>query len=118
MKGARERWEALRNALPYDLPGIAVSLHEGESWKELPAFLFRLLGVIRVYTKKPGQQPARERPFILEEGSTVLDLAEEVHQDLVRKFRYARVWGSAEFPGQQVERTYVLRDGDIVEIHA
>jgi ribosome-interacting GTPase 1 len=31
--------------------------------------------------------------------------------------RYARVWGSAEFPGQPVSKDYVLQDGDIVELH-
>jgi hypothetical protein len=41
-----------------------------------------------------------------------------VHKDFAKKFKYARVWGSARFPGQRVEKDYVLKDNDTVEFHA
>jgi ribosome-interacting GTPase 1 len=54
---------------------------------------------------------------ILPKGSTVEDLAEEIHKDFVEKLKYARVWGSAKFQGQRVFKDHVLEDGDIVELH-
>ncbi len=50
-----------------------------------------------------------------------MDLAERIHKDFAKNFRYARVWGkSVKFPpGQRVGGAdHVLEDGDIVEIHA
>jgi hypothetical protein len=32
--------------------------------------------------------------------------------------KFARIWGSAKFEGMKVERNYVLKDRDIVEINA
>jgi hypothetical protein len=56
-------------------------------------------------------------PIILKQRSTVLDLAKEIHKDFVAKFQYARIWGSGRFDGQRVQRDYILRDGDIIELH-
>jgi ribosome-interacting GTPase 1 len=56
------------------------------------------------------------QPFILNRGSTVVDMAEAVHRDFPSKLKSARVWGSARFPGQAVPRDYVLEDKDIVEL--
>ena len=58
-----------------------------------------------------------EEPVVLPKGSTVIDLAEEIHKDFAKKLKYARVWGSGRFEGQRVTRDYVLEDGDIVELH-
>jgi hypothetical protein len=55
---------------------------------------------------------------VLKKGSTVLEAAEAIHHELAEKFKYARVWGSSEFPGQRVERDHVVQDGDVIEIHA
>lgn len=44
------------------------------------------------------------------------DFAGKVHQDFARKLKSARVWGTAVFDGQLVQRDYVLQDGDIVEL--
>ncbi|MCK7503012.1 MAG: TGS domain-containing protein [Desulfobacterales bacterium] len=49
-------------------------------------------------------------------GSTVLDLAELIHRSFVQTLRYVCVWGSTRFPGQRVQRDYILKDRDIVEI--
>ncbi|MEM3866916.1 MAG: TGS domain-containing protein, partial [Candidatus Bathyarchaeia archaeon] len=36
-----------------------------------------------------------------------------------KNFKYARVWGpSSKFPGEKVGLNHLLKDGDIVEIHA
>jgi ribosome-interacting GTPase 1 len=53
----------------------------------------------------------------MKEGSTVLDVAKEIHRDFYKNLKNARVWGSTRFPGQRVEKEYVLKDKDIVELH-
>ncbi|MCD6263140.1 TGS domain-containing protein, partial [Candidatus Bathyarchaeota archaeon] len=79
--------------------------------------LFRLLGIIRVYTKEVGEAPSKV-PLVLREGATVEDLAKMIHSDFLKNFKYARLWGpSAKFPGERVGLNRSLQDGDIVEIH-
>lgn len=80
--------------------------------------VFDVLGIIRVYTKAPGKKPEENPiPYVLKRGSTVFNLAGAVHKDLADNFKFARVWGKAKFDGQMVERSYLLEDGDVVEIH-
>jgi hypothetical protein len=78
--------------------------------------IFENLNVIRIYTKRPDEKPA-ERPLMLRRGSTIADVAREVHKDFARNLKFARVWGSTRFSGQQVPRDYELRDKDVVELH-
>ncbi|MDM7914236.1 MAG: TGS domain-containing protein, partial [Candidatus Eisenbacteria bacterium] len=107
-----------REALGSDLPDRRISASHGGGLEDLRAALFATLDVLRVYTKEPGKKPDLGRPFVLRRGATVLDLATIIHKDVGASFRFARVWGSAKFEGQQVERDHVLRDRDVVEIHA
>jgi ribosome-interacting GTPase 1 len=85
--------------------------------KELKRAIFENLSLIRVYTKRPDEEPAK-RPLVLPRGSTVSDVASAVHKDFARELEFARVWGSTRFPGQQVPREYALQDKDIVELHS
>lgn len=78
--------------------------------------IYESLNLIRVYTKKPDEEPA-DVPMVLPAGSTVLDVAGRIHGDIEKSLSFARVWGSTKFPGQRVSRDYVLRDKDIVELH-
>ena len=97
-------------------PGVVIG-RGGAEVEKLREELFRLLGVLRVYSKEPGKKPDLDRPYTVKEGSTVIDLARAVHKDFAENFRFARLWGSARFDGQPVERDYPLADGDIVELH-
>jgi ribosome-interacting GTPase 1 len=87
--------------------------HEIDALRER---VFSLLGVIRIYSKEPGQKADLEQPFTIRTGATVIDFAAHVHKDFASGLKQARVWGSARFPGQPVSRDYVLKDGDIVEL--
>ncbi|MCX5719199.1 MAG: TGS domain-containing protein, partial [Nitrospirae bacterium] len=71
--------------------------------------------IIRAYSKPPGKEPDLSTPFTIPSGSSVLDLASSIHKDFVYNFKYARIWGSAKFDGQRVEKNYILKDRDIVE---
>jgi hypothetical protein len=79
--------------------------------------LWGLLSLVRVYTRQPGKPADKGKPFTLPLGSTIDDLAREIHRELPEKMKFARIWGNGRFAGQQVHRTEVLHDGDQVEIH-
>ena len=96
---------------------IVVSVDTGEGLGELPAMLFKLLGIIRVYAKPPGKKPDMNEPFTIPAGSTVLDLARVIHRELAEKLKHARIWGTNVYEGQSVQRNHVLNDKDIVELH-
>jgi ribosome-interacting GTPase 1 len=78
--------------------------------------VFERLEVIRVYSRAPGEEPDLSSPFILDKGGTVEEFARNIHQDFFEKLKSARVWGSAVYDGQMVQRDYVLHDGDVVEL--
>jgi ribosome-interacting GTPase 1 len=98
-------------------PLVMVSAKEDTEVEGLRQQLFSLLDILRVYSKRPGREADPKAPIILKQGSTVLDLAQEIHKDFVAKLQYARLWGSGRFDGQRVQRDYVLQDGDIIELH-
>lgn len=100
----------------FNLNPIPISAKTGWNVDQFRKSLFEVLKVIRVYSQAPGQEPDREHPFILPQGSTVEEFAAKVHQDFVKQLKSARVWGSADFDGQMVGRDYVLKDGDVVEL--
>jgi hypothetical protein len=107
-----------REAVGADLPFRAVSAEHGAGLEDLRRVLFAELDRIRIYAKEPGKKPDMERPFVLRRGATVQDLATAVHRDLAQRIKYARIWGSARFDGQQVDKDHVLSDRDVVELHA
>jgi ribosome-interacting GTPase 1 len=96
---------------------VAVSTRTGAGLETLRAEAYDLLGVLRVYTKVPGKPADRTRPFTLKVGSTVLDLAREIHRDFEQSLKSARIWGTGVFEGQAVKRDHELHDADIVELH-
>jgi ribosome-interacting GTPase 1 len=99
-------------------PAITTSAHSGQGADQLASFLFRALGIARVYTKVPGKPADRTRPFTVRRGESVLDVARLVHQDVARTLKFARLWGSGAFDGQQVGPEHRVRDGDVLELHA
>ena len=107
-----------RDALGPGMPFLPVSAERGTGLDELRRALFAELRRIRIYAKEPGKKPDLERPFVLMHGATVHDLALQVHKDIAARLKYARLWGSAKFEGQQVDREHVLNDRDVVELHA
>jgi ribosome-interacting GTPase 1 len=96
---------------------IPVSALKKENLEELKRAVFEIAHIIRVYSKPPGKDPDLSKPFTIPRGSTVLDLANTIHKDFVFNLKYARIWGSAKFDGQRVEKSHILKDKDIVEFH-
>lgn len=116
LPGSEDNISIMKELGPPGLDILPVSASSGLGLEDLREKLYETLQVLRVYTKVPGKEPDLKAPFILRKGSTVLDLAEAIHRDLPRMMKNARIWGSARFEGQSVNRDYPLQDRDIVEI--
>ena len=116
--GADGRLEILRELYASRWPILAVSAETGTNVDPLRLEMFRLLNVIRVYTKARGRRADLSVPFVLKRGTTVQDAAAVVHKDFADRLKYARIWGTGTFEGQMVQREHVLEDGDILELHA
>ena len=117
-EGAKERGAFLAELYAADFPVLTISAVSGSNLETLRRALYDGLGVLRVYTKSPGKKPEHDAPFVLKQGSTILDVAEAVHKDIASALKFARVWGADTFDGQRVMRDYVVRDGDVIELHS
>jgi small GTP-binding protein len=118
LDGAEANLKLLRVYVGNKLPIIAVSCRTGNGLDKLGAVLFRILGIMRVYTKEPNERQASKNPFILKKGATIYDLAKSIHSDFSEKFSFAKVWSKRlAFSPQKVGVTFALEDGDVVEIH-
>jgi uncharacterized protein len=115
--GASARLEILRELVGDRFPLLAASAEAGMNIDALRGEMFKLLNVIRVYTKAPGHRADRSAPFVLKRGATVQDAAGVVHKDFIERLKYARIWGAHTFDGQMVQREHILEDGDILELH-
>jgi ribosome-interacting GTPase 1 len=115
--GARERLEVVTEWFGPKFPIVPISAQTGEGLESLRTTTYDLLGVLRVYTKVPGKPADRTKPFTLPLGSTILDLAREIHRDFEHSLKSARIWGAGVFDGQAVKRDHELNDGDVIELH-
>lgn len=79
--------------------------------------IFEFFDLIRIYTKKPREEPDKNDPLVLKRGSTVEEAGEQIHKDFAKNMKYVRVWGSSKFEGQRVEKNHVLEDEDVIEFH-
>jgi uncharacterized protein len=112
------RLEMLHELLPLDFTEHAISAEHGRNLETLREAIYRALDVVRVYSKLPGaKEPDRDRPFTLKRGSTLLEMAGQVHKDFLDQLKFARVWGMAVHGNTQVKGDYVLHDQDVVELH-
>ena len=109
--------DVLRELTGITLPVLAVSAETGEGLAAIGPFLFRELGIVRVYTKAPGKPPETDRPFTVRRGATVQDVARLVHKEIAESLKYARAWGAGVFDGQQVGPEHPVSDRDVLELH-
>ena len=115
---AAERLEQLKKVVGDKMKIIAVSCKTKAGMENLGADLFGMLDVMRVYTKEPNKKDSSPQPFTIRRGSTVFDLAKRIHSDFYEQFTYAKVWSKRlRFSPQKVGGSFVLDDGDTVELH-
>jgi hypothetical protein len=116
-EGAADRLEVIREWFSPRFPIVPISVERREGLDALRRATYDLLGVLRVYTKVPGKPADRSKPFTVPIGSTVVDLAREIHRDFEHTLKFARIWGTGVFEGQTVKRDHELHDADVVELH-
>ncbi len=109
--------EELKHVYGKTYPVIGISAKTKVGLEALRRALFANSHIIRVYSKEPGKEADLDAPFILPEGSSVLELADRIHKEFLTNLKYACIWGSAKYPGQRVQKDYIIRDRDIVEFH-
>jgi ribosome-interacting GTPase 1 len=109
--------EALKQLCKYPFEFVETSAKTSAGLDKLPAVFFSLLGIIRIYAKPPGKKADMADPFTLPSNSTVMDLATAIHRELAEKLKFARIWGTGVYKGQNVQKNHVLNDKDIIELH-
>lgn len=98
-----------------DKPSIRVEFKNLESFKER---IWKLLGLIKVYTKQPNKQKPEDRPIAMKKNSTVEDLGNQIHKDFIQKFKFAKIIRpKAKVKEKQVGLNFKLKNNDIVEFH-
>ena len=117
LPGSSERLEFLRELYGERFPLVALSAEVGSGVEDLRTAVFRMLNVMRVYSKEPGKPPDMKAPFTVPVNSTVVEFAAKVHRDFSEKLKSARIWGTGVYDGQSVSREHVLHDKDVVELH-
>ncbi len=114
----RDEIDVLGELIGVRYPAISVSVKTGEGLDYIGPLLFQGLGIVRVYTKVPGRPADTSRPYTLFLGDTVYDVARLVHRDVAESLKFARIWGSSKFDGQQVGKDHPVSDGDVLELHS
>ena len=67
--------------------------------------------------KPKGQDADLEEPLIMPRNSTVQNICNKIHRNMVRDFKFAQVWGkSVKFGGQKVGLEHKIIDEDILTI--
>jgi len=96
---------------------ITISAKNNLNLELLKEKIFLSLDIIRVYTKIPGKPPDLENPYTLKKDTKVIELAEIIHKEFAKNFKYARLWRNGEDKVIIAGRDYILQDKDIIEIH-
>jgi len=109
--------DAFRQLAGVRFPARAVSAETGHGLAAVGPLLFDMVGIVRVYTKVPGHPPDRGRPFTVRRQATVRQVAQLVHRGRAAELKFARLWGSGRFDGEQVSADHPLKDGDVIELH-
>jgi ribosome-interacting GTPase 1 len=115
IEGGAEKLKKLKKYYRDRIKIIGISCKTGERLEALPKKIFNMLKIVRIYTKRSGKN-AEEKPLIFYGEPMVEDVAKEVHSEFVKQFKYARIWGSSNYPGERVGLNYELQDRDVIEI--
>ena len=122
LEGAGDNLTALEDLYGGRYRVLAVSAAEGHNLERFRREVFDMLELVRVYTKPPGKKAELTKPYVLHRGQTVIDAARLVHKDFAENLKFARLYRAehtaAHHPdGLMVERSHLVEDGDILELH-
>ncbi|HEW92114.1 MAG TPA: TGS domain-containing protein [Thermotogaceae bacterium] len=116
IENTNERLEILEEFYSAKFPILPFSALKKSGIEKLKQKIFEMLSVVRVYSKPPGKPPDFDKPFILKKGSTVRELAAEIHKDFSEKLRGAKLWNIETKTFIMVDREYELQDKDVIEL--
>jgi len=118
LPGVIQNFQMLKKHVNNRIPIVPMSCEKKLGVEELGKALIQSLSIIRIYTKEPGSKTNTGRPFALKSGTTIGDLAKNIHKEFITNFLFAMVWAKRlPFSPKKVGMNFVLDDGDIVEIH-
>lgn len=110
--------QELKEKYPY-FPVFGVSAENEINLDKFKDFLWSQLGFIWVYLKEQKKDPDMTKPLVVRKGDTIEKVCLKIHHDILKKFKYARIFGkSAKFEWQRVGLEHVVEDNDIIEIYA
>ncbi len=99
-------------------PDLFISADKEKNLDSLKQMIFDKLKLIRVFCKQPGKDADMDEALILRKGNSLKNVCEKLHNSFVERFRYARVWGSAKYPGLKIRSLdHQVEDKDIIELH-
>lgn len=95
---------------------FSISAKVGTNLEKLKEKIFKNLRIIRVYAKEPKKEVNFDHPFILKEGTKLIEFVEEINEEWIKKFKGAKLYSTDLKHFIMVGREYILKDGDIIEI--
>jgi ribosome-interacting GTPase 1 len=115
---APEKLHELKSIVDAETKIVPISCRTQSGLESLGKEIFESLDIIRAYSKEPNRKEPSPKPFVLKRGATILGVAKQIHSDFYKQFAYAKVWAKRlAFSPQKVGLSFILEDGDIVEIH-
>lgn len=102
--------------IPHNCP---ISAHHGWNVDGLLECIWDHLSLVRFYTKPKGQIPDYDEPVILRKTPqpTVETFCARIHRMMIKRFKYAWVWGaSVKHQPQRVGKDHLLDDEDVVQL--
>lgn len=95
-----------------------ISIHMKLGLDILLEKIWDMLGLVRVYTKKKGNQPDFSDPLILtlgRHGVSVRSAIMQIHRGLLKDLNFAFIWGkSVKYSPQKCGLKHVLNDEDVI----
>lgn len=104
-----------------ELPNwIPISAEHEWNLDELKDRIWDKLQITRIYTKPKGENVDFDEPVIIrnrKELPTVENFCAKIHRDLIKKMKYAVVWGSSvPFSPMHVGKNHIMNDEDVCQI--
>lgn len=101
--------------IPHTVP---ISAHHAWNFDALLKKAWDYLDLIRIYPKPKGMPIDYDEPVILKSKKrTVQDFCNAIHREIMKKFKYAFVWGtSVKHTKMKVGKDHILNDSDVVQI--
>jgi ribosome-interacting GTPase 1 len=96
---------------------VGISVYKKNFPQDFGELILKYLKKIRIYTMSSAREIA-DKPLIMDEDSTIKDAAVKIHKSFFESFEHAVVIREgARQKRKKVGLDYILKDGDIIEIH-